>query len=185
MFRIASLNVGTLRGRSSEVVKTVSRRGVDLCCLQEVSLHAASARMIVGKDFCYKVFWIGIENGNGGVGILLAEEWVEKVYDICRISDHLMMIKLAIENNIITVLSCYAPHVGLGNTIKDAFHDLLNSTVNKVSATETLVICGNFNGHVGKVANGYEGVHGDHSYGLRNTEEERILEFAVAHNLTR
>ena len=71
------------------------------------------------------------------------------------------------------------------NTIKDAFHDLLNSTVNKVSATETLVICGNFNGHVGKVANGYEGVHGDHSYGLRNTEEERILEFAVAHNLTR
>ena len=116
MFRIASLNVGTLRGRSSEVVKTVSRRGVDLCCLQEVSLHAASARMIVGKDFCYKVFWIGIENGNGGVGILLAEEWVEKVYDICRISDHLMMIKLAIENNIITVLSCYAPQVGLDNT---------------------------------------------------------------------
>ena len=113
MFRIVSLNVGTLRGRSSEVVKTVSRRGVDLCCLQEVPLHAASACMIVGKDFCYEVFWIGRENGNGGVGILLAEEWVEKVYDICRISDRLVMIKLAIENNIITVLSCYAPQVGL------------------------------------------------------------------------
>ena len=63
------------------------------------------------------------------------------------------------------------------------FYDRLNSTVNKVSAAETLVICGNFNGHVGKVANGYEGVHGGHSYGLRNTEGERILEFAVAHNL--
>ena len=36
MFRIASLNVGTLRGRSGEVVETVWRRGVDLCCLQEV-----------------------------------------------------------------------------------------------------------------------------------------------------
>ena len=117
------------------------------------------------------------------VFFLLRNGW--KKFDFCRTSDRLMMIKLAIENNIITVLSCYAPHVGLGNTIKDAFHDLLNSTVNKVSATETLVICGNFNGHVGKVANGYEGVHGDHSYGLRNTEEERILEFAVAHNLTR
>ena len=185
MFRIASLNIGTLRGRSGEVVETVSRRGVDLCCLQEVRWRGASACMIVGKDSRYKVFCRGKENGNGGIGILLAEEWVEKVYDICRASDRLMMIKLAIENNIITVLSCYAPHVGLGNTIKDAFHDLLNSTVNKVSAAETLVICGDFNGHVGKVANGYEGVHGDHSYGLRNTEEERILEFAVAHNLTR
>ena len=55
------------------------------------------------------------------VGILLAEEWVEKVYDICRISDCLMMIKLAIENNIITVLLCYAPQIGLDNTIKGAF----------------------------------------------------------------
>ena len=35
-FRIASLNVGTLRERSSEVVETMSRKSVDLCCLQEI-----------------------------------------------------------------------------------------------------------------------------------------------------
>ena len=52
-------------------------------------------RMIVGKDSRYKAFSIGTENGNGDVGILLAEEWMGKVYDICRISDRLMMIKLA------------------------------------------------------------------------------------------
>ena len=105
---------------------------MDLCCIQEVRWRGASARMTVGKDYRYKVFWIGSENGNGGVGFLLAEEWVEKVYDMCRISDCLMMIKLVIENNIITVLSCYAPQVGLENTIKDAFYDLLYSTFNKV-----------------------------------------------------
>ena len=60
--------------RSSEVVETVSRRGVNLCCLQEVRWRGASARMIVGKESRYKVFWIGNEIGNGGVGILLAEE---------------------------------------------------------------------------------------------------------------
>ena len=134
-----------------------------------------------GKDSCYKVFWIGSENGNGGVSTLLAEEWVEKVYDICRISDRLMMIKIAIENSIITVLSCYAPQVELDNTIKDAFYDILNSTVNNVSAAETLVIYGDFNSYVWKVANGYEGVHGVQGYGLRNTEGECLLEFAVAH----
>ena len=79
MFRIASLNVATLRGRSSKVVETVSIRDVNLCCLQEVRWRGASARMIVGKDSRYKVFWTGSENGNGGVAILLAEEWVEKV----------------------------------------------------------------------------------------------------------
>ena len=79
MFRIASLNVATLRGRSSKVVETISIRDVNLCWLQEVRQRGASARMIVGKDSRYKVFWTGSENGNGGVAILLTEEWVEKV----------------------------------------------------------------------------------------------------------
>ena len=52
--------------------------------------------MIVGKNSHYQVFWIGSENENGGVSILLEKEWFEKVYDICRIYDCLMMIKLAI-----------------------------------------------------------------------------------------
>ena len=128
-------------------------------------------RMIVGKDSRYKAFSIGTENGNGGVGILLAEEWVGKVYDICMISDRLMMIKLA------------TPQVELDNTIKDAFCDLLNSTVDKVSGAETLVICADFNGHVGKVADGYEGVHCCQGYGLRKFEGERIIEPAVAQDL--
>ena len=35
-FRIGTLNVGTLRGKSGEVVETLTRRGIDLCCLQAV-----------------------------------------------------------------------------------------------------------------------------------------------------
>ena len=94
-------------------LKQYPEGGMDLFCLQEVQWRGAFARMIVANDSCYKVFWIGSENGTGGVGILLSEEWIKKV---C-----LMMIKLAIENNIITVLSCYAPQIGLDNTIKGAF----------------------------------------------------------------
>ena len=93
------------------------------------------------------------------------------------------MIKLAIDNRIITVLSCYAPQVGLDNIIKDTFYDQLQDTVRKVGADETLVICGDLNCHIGKLANGYVGVHGGYGYGLRNREGEHILEFAVAHNL--
>ena len=59
----------------------------------------------------------------------------------------------------------------------------MSSTVNKVSAAENLVTCGDFNGHVGKVANGYKGVYGGHGHGLRNTEGECILEFKVGHDL--
>ena len=35
-FKFATWNVGTLRGRSGEVIETISRRGIELCCVQEV-----------------------------------------------------------------------------------------------------------------------------------------------------
>ena len=40
----------------------------------------------------------------GGVGILLSEKWMENFFDIKRVLDHIM-IKLAIDSMIITVLS--------------------------------------------------------------------------------
>ena len=50
-----------------------------------------------------------------------------------------------------------------------------------MSAAEILVICGNFNSQLRKLA--YKVIHGGHGCGLRNTEGECILEFAVARNL--
>ena len=41
------------------------------------------------------------------------------------------------------------------------------------------LFCGNFNGPIGKNADGYEGVHGGGGFGRQNLEGERILEFTV------
>ena len=85
---IASLNVGTLRARSSAVVETMSRRGIVLYCIQECRWRGASTRMIDGKNSRYKSsWWIGNELGTGGVGVLLAEKCIDKVFDVKRVSD--------------------------------------------------------------------------------------------------
>ena len=47
-----------------------------------------------------------------------------------------------------------------------------------VGDNEVVMIGGDFNGHVGRNADGYEGVHGGHGFGTRNREGERLLEFA-------
>ena len=120
--------------------------------------------MIEGIDLCCEVFWIGNEKNRGGVGIL-SEEWLEKVFNINRVLD-CIMIKLAIDNKIIMVL-CYAPQVGLDNIIKDIFYDQLQYIVRKVGTDETLVICGDLNSHIGE----------------ETMEGEHILEYAVDHNL--
>ena len=181
--KIASWNVGTMRGRSSEVVETITRRNIDLCCVQEVRWRGASARYLTGKDSRYKFFWVGNDQGTSGVGILLAEKWVEKVYDIKRVSDRIMLIKLLIGESIVTVLSVYAPQTGLDESAKDAFYDSLQTVISTIPDKEIVIPCGDWNGHVGKAADGYEGIHGGSGYGERNPDGDRILDFAVANDL--
>ena len=57
----------------------MSRRWIDLCCIQECIWREASARM-KGKNSRYKCFWICNELGAGGVGVLLPEKWIDKVF---------------------------------------------------------------------------------------------------------
>ena len=43
-------NVGTMRGRSREVVKVLTRRKIDLCCVQKVRGRGTSARLVTEKN---------------------------------------------------------------------------------------------------------------------------------------
>ena len=179
-FRVCSLNVGTLRGRSSEIVEMLERREVDVCCVQEHRWRGRSVRMIEGKAERYKFFWKGNEFGTGGVGIFLAEKWVDKVIDVNRVSDRIILIKILANDRILTVVSVYAPQCGLDDSVKDNFYDSLIGTTAKLADKEVVVITGDLNGHVGKEAEGFENLHGGFGYGVRNREGERILEFSSA-----
>ena len=46
-----------------------------------------------------------------------------------------------------------------------------------------MVSLGNFNGSVGKRAEGFEGVNGGNGIGKRNTEERKLLEFCYEKEL--
>ena len=107
--RVGTLNVGTMRGKASEVVETVSRRGVDLCCLQETRWKKDGLKQIhvVGKDSRFKMFWSGNDNGTGGVGILLAKVWWERVFEVVRVSDMIILIRMTIGKTVFVFVSVY------------------------------------------------------------------------------
>jgi exonuclease III len=161
----------------------MSRRRVDLCCLQETRWRNAGTRKIEGKDSQFKLFWSGNEKGTGGVGVLLAEKWWEKIYDVQRVCDRILLVRLVIGKVACAFLCVYAPQSGLNDELKDRFYEQLQSVVAKIPDSEQLFINGDWNGHIGSDRTGFEEVHGGHALGQRNPEGERILEFAVANNL--
>ena len=181
--RIASLNVGTMRGRASEIVESLARRRIDICAVQETRWRGCSTRMITGKHCRYKFLWSGDTSGFGGVGILVVEKWIEKIISVDRTSSRQMSLRLLIGRKILYILSSYAPQAGLSESEKDTFFFNLLNCISIVPTEEMLLVCGDLNGHVGKTSSGFEGVHGGHGCGVRNQEGTRILELCAAADL--
>ena len=141
-FKIASWNISTMRGRSSEIVETITRRNIDLCSGGDV-LQQDTLKKTPDTSFS------GNNQGSSGVGVLLAEKWVDKVYDIKQVSDRIMLIKLLVGEDVLMVLSVYAPQTGLEESTKDAFYDSLQTVISELPDKEIVIPCGDWNEHVG------------------------------------
>ena len=150
-FRVATLNIGTIRGRSAEIVETLSRRSIDFCCIQEHRWKGASIRKIVGKDSIYKFFWVGNSDGFGGVGVLLAEKWIEKIIDVKRVNSRIMVIKILVGQTVLAVVSTYAPQQGLEDSVKNKFYDDLLAATSKFNASELVIIAGRSEEHTSEL----------------------------------
>ena len=49
--RIGTANIGSMSGRSGEVIDMVQRRGLDFCCLQETRWKGGNAQMLGDYKF--------------------------------------------------------------------------------------------------------------------------------------
>ena len=110
--------------------------------------------------------------------LFIAEKWVGKVIDVKRVNDCIIVVKFLIGKRIVTAVSVYMPQCGLSEEEK-FYHELIAVTT-KFGDNKLVIVGGNFNGHVGKSSEGYEGVHDGFGFGSRNKEGERLLEFGTA-----
>ena len=177
--RLATWNIGTLTGKSIELVDTMKRRRVNIACLQETKWKGKKAKDIDG----FKLWYTGEANNKNGVGIIVDKDLKEKVVDVKRIGDRIIAIKLVLEKEIINIISAYAPQIGLDETTKKQFWENMDGLVQGIPESERIFIGGDLNGHVGKTSGGYERVHGGYGFGERNAAGEAILEFAMAYDL--
>src|SRR5206468_3840554 len=76
-------------------------------------------------------------------------------------------------------VSAYAPHAVRPDLEKEEFYYDMTRLLSGVRGDEKVFIGGDLNGHVGQESDGFEGVHGGNGYGMKNTEGEMVLEFAM------
>ncbi|KAK6765461.1 hypothetical protein RB195_025398 [Necator americanus] len=170
--RLATLNVGTLTGRSRELADSLRKRRVDICCVQETRWKGSKARELGGG---YKLIYHGTSNRNG-VGIILNESFRNSVTAVDRLSDRLMAVKVDTGEVELRVVSAYAPQAGCSEEEKACFWKDLEQYVQSLENEEVFLIGGDFNRHVGSRKDGFEGCHGGYGFGARNDDGLRILD---------
>ena len=126
--RLASWNIGSLTGKSIELVKSLRRRKISIACVQETKWVGAKAREIDG----YKLWYSGSIKAKNGVGILVEKELADFVVEVRRKSDRIMAIKVLVGSVFVNVVSVYAPHVGLPEDIKKLFWEDLDMVIQDV-----------------------------------------------------
>jgi len=55
---------------------------------------------------------MGGEERLDGVGIFVADKWVDRVVSVERHSKRLLILKMVLDNGLLNVLTVYAPHSG-------------------------------------------------------------------------
>ncbi|KAL5138398.1 Craniofacial development protein 2 [Glycine soja] len=176
------MEIGTLTGKSMEIVDVMVRRKINFMCLQETKWTGEKAKELDNSGF--KLWYTGKIRLRNGVGIIVDKEWKKDVVDVRRVGDRIIALKLVVGQDTFNVISGYAPQVGLAEHFKVKFWEDLEGVLQDIPQGEKVFLGGDLNGHVGSVARGFEGVHGGFGLGEMNGEGKSILEFSEALDLS-
>ncbi|VDO93114.1 unnamed protein product [Heligmosomoides polygyrus] len=134
----------------------------------------------IGRGF--KAVLCGSPRTTSSVGIIVSERCRDSIVSVERFDDRLVKIVVAAKERLFHFFSAYAPQTSCSDQANDEFWSLLDEKTAEVPSKDVIIVAGDLNGHVGATKDGYS-CHGGFGYRLRNTDGERILEYADSHNL--
>ena len=122
-------------GRSGEVADALERRKVKVCCVQETRWKGEGTRMLRNKtERKYKLFWKGCSEGVSGVGVIVSEEFIDKVVEVTRVNERLIVGKCRMN-----VVAAYAPQTGRSQEEKDNFWEAVWKLIEEIRDRENYV----------------------------------------------
>ena len=111
--RAATWNVSSMVGQSGGVVDALHRRKINVYCAQETRWKGEGVRMLGAIGRRYKFFWQGCNKGTLGVGVFVAEIWIDSVVDVVRVNEQLMSEMHQAQNQLIMTMSQAWPLITL------------------------------------------------------------------------
>ena len=99
-----------------------------------------------------------------------------------RIGDPILSLKMVFEQETFSIINVYEPQIRLKEQEKIKFQEDLERLVRGIPTQETIVLSGDFDGHVRKEVRQYVGFHGGFDFCKLNEEGRSIFDFLMAYD---
>ena len=84
----------------------------------------------------YKLWYVGLDRRRSGVGILVANDILKQVVEVRRWNERIMLVRIVVGEEIISIISVYGPQVGLDEQVKREFWDNLGDLIGTIPVDE-------------------------------------------------
>ena len=173
-------NILTLTGKELELVEEATRYYRDIIGVSSTKRRGSGT---VDLDGGWKLFYSGADpsmSAQAGVGILTSPRLSDCVSDWIPLGSRVCMLKLKVLDRSLCLLQVYAPNA---TSEYQTCVDEVNDALLRVSATESTVLMGDFNAHVGTDTDTWKGVIGKHGVTGLNENGRYLLQFCCSNGL--
>ncbi|XP_005853141.1 PREDICTED: uncharacterized protein LOC102257229, partial [Myotis brandtii] len=201
---LAAFNVRTLMqiGSQAALARTLETLAIDVCCLSETRIQdSCTVLQLTSPSVDSKSsFTLRLSGdtpaqaaGVAGVGIALSAraenalvEWIPINSRLCavRLETSVKPSKQERTKRCLFVISAYAPTDCSSDAVKDEFYERLTELLHKKRRTDIVVLAGDLNAQLGRLAADERELGGRHTHGSHRTDNgERLLHFCADHGL--
>ena len=131
----------------------------------------------------WKFFYSGVDaamSAQAGVGLLVSPNIAECVVDWVPLGGRVCLLKLRLQERSLCILQVYAPNI---ESQYEAFLEEVEVALGKATSSESLVLLGDFNAHVGIDNATWKGVIGQHGDPDINKNGRCLLQFCATNGL--
>jgi len=100
-FRVGTWNIDSLTGRSGEEAE----RRMDVACVQVIRWRGSGCRFFGAIGKMYELFWMGSKAKTHGVGIFVADKWVDSVVSVEKHSEGVLVMKMVLGDCLLNVFT--------------------------------------------------------------------------------
>jgi len=150
------------------VARELGHLGIDIAALSETILSDEGQLEEIGGGYTF--FWKGFPAGERhdyGIGFAIKTSLMRQLVELpVGISEQLMTLRLHLQQQrYATIISAYAPTLVADEVDKAAYYSLLDKTLQRIPATDKIILLGDFNARVGQDHTLWNGTIGRHGIG--------------------